>query len=104
MALKKKNAETKETSPYMNEAEQEALQEQIDEKVAEQEEAVKNSTISMERIQKAVAYVEDQFHLSGKGYIMTAVAEKGSGCVISLSNERHDIAIKIKDLEAVGII
>lgn len=90
--------ETTSPSPYMNEAEQTALAEQHEKDTAE------SKKVSIEKMQKAVEVVQEQFNLCDKNFSMNGFADKGSKCQLSMSNDDFDIVIVIKDTEKFGIV
>ena len=108
MALKmrKKEAEamdvaTDETvveNPHINEAEAEALAEQV------RADEAKSKEISIKKMEAVVECVQREFHLSDGNYVVTAFADKGNKSQISLSNEDFDIIVTVKDNEKFGII
>lgn len=85
-------------SPYLNDAEQTALAEQVEK---DTEESKKVSIVKMER---AVEVVSDMFHLYGHDFIMNGFADKGSKCQLSMSNGDFDIVVTVKDSEKFGIV
>lgn len=91
-------AEETSVSPYMNEAEQNALAEQHEKDIAE------SKKVSIEKMQKAVEVAQEQFNLCDKNFSMNGFADKGSKCQLAMSNEDFDIVIVIKDTEKFGII
>lgn len=95
----KNSAPTEEipTSPYMNEAEQTALAEQHEKDVAE------SKKVSIEKMQKAVEVVQEQFNLCDKDFSINGFADKGSKCQLSMSNADFDIVITVKDNEKYQI-
>ena len=96
--LSKEVEETTSVSPYMTEAEQNALAEQHE---RDSEESKKVSTAKMER---AVEVVSDQFDLLGKDFIVNGFADKGGKCQLSMSNGDFDIVVTVKDSEKFGIV
>ena len=85
------------SSPYMNEAEQTALAEQHEKDVAE------SKKVSIEKMQKAVEVVQEQFNLCDKDFSINGFADKGSKCQLSMSNADFDIVITVKDNEKYQI-
>lgn len=84
-------------SPYMNGAEQTALAEQHEKDIAE------SKKVSIEKMEKAVEVVQEQFNLCDKNFAMNGFADKGVKCQLSMSNANFDIVITIKDTEKFGI-
>ena len=90
--------ETASPSPYLNEAEQNALAEQHEKDTAE------SKKVSTEKMQMAVEVVQEQFNLCDKNFSVNGFADKGSKCQLSMSNDDFDIVIVIKDTEKFGIM
>lgn len=84
-------------SPYLNEAEQNALAEQHEKDTAE------SKKVSIDKMESAVEVVSDHFNLYGHDFVVNGFADKGSKCQLSLSNGDFDIVITIKDAEKFGI-
>lgn len=84
-------------SPYMNEAEQNALAEQHKKDTAD------SKKVSIEKMQTAVEVVQDMFNLIDKNFSVNGFADKGSKCQLSMSNDDFDIVITIKDTEKFNI-
>lgn len=84
-------------SPYLNEAEQNALAEQHEKDTAE------SKKVSIAKMERAVEVASDLFNLYGKDFIVNGFADKGSKCQIAMSNGDFDIVITIKDAEKFGI-
>ena len=85
------------TSEYLNEAEQSALAEQHEKTVEE------SKKVSIEKMQKAVETVQEQFNLCDKNFSVNGFADKGSKCQLSMSNVDFDIVVTIKDTEKFEI-
>ena len=90
--------ETASPSPYLNEAEQNALAEQHEKDTAE------SKKVSTEKMQMAVEVVQEQFNLCDKNFSVNGFADKGSKCQLSMSNDDFDIVIVIKDTEKFSIM
>lgn len=90
--------ETSSPSPYLNEAEHNALAEQHEKDTAE------SKKVSTEKMQMAVEVVQEQFNLCDKNFSVNGFADKGSKCQLSMSNDDFDIVIVIKDTEKFGIM
>ena len=86
-----------EESPYLNEAEQNALAEQHEKDTAE------SKKVSIAKMERAVEVASDLFNLYDKDFIVNGFADKGSKCQIAMSNGDFDIVITIKDAEKFGI-
>lgn len=89
--------ETHTESPYLNDAEQNALAEQHEKDTAE------SKKVSIEKMQRAVEVVQEQFNLCDKNFSVNGFADKGSKCQLSMSNGDFDIVVTIKDAEKFGI-
>lgn len=86
------------TSEYLNEAEQSALAEQ------HEKDAEDSKKVSIEKMQKAVETVQEQFNLYDKCFSVNGFADKGSKCQLSMSNVDFDIVVTIKDTEKFGLL
>lgn len=89
--------ETPTESPYLNEAEQNALAEQHEKDNAE------SKKVSIAKMERAVEVVSDHFNLYGHDFVVNGFADKGSKCQLSMSNGDFDIVVTIKDAEKFGI-
>lgn len=85
-------------SPYLNDAEQNALAEQHEKDTAE------SKKVSIAKMERAVEVVSDHFNLYDRNFVVNGFADKGSKCQISLSNGDFDIVITVKDSEKFGIM
>lgn len=85
-------------SPYLNDAEQNALAEQHEKDTAE------SKKVSIAKMESAVEVVSDHFNLYDKNFVVNGFADKGSKCQLSMSNGDFDIVVTIKDAEKFGII
>ena len=85
-------------SPYMNEAEQNALAEQREKDTED------SKKVSIDKMEEAVRVASENFNLLDKGFSVNGFADKGSKVQLSVSNGDFDLVITIKDAEKFGIL
>lgn len=92
------NKEKVSKETYTTEKEDEALQKHADGVVEEQ------SKVSTEKMESAIALLEEQFDLKGKGYSVNSFSDSNTNCTVKVSNDDFDLTIKVKDCEKFGLL